>query len=261
MRCLVANIGRAWKRFFLITDSHGNLVDRDREDEAWAFQQDFKPDLTAHAGDWVELTALRSKASEDEKCVSIRDDFEDGIRLIRRFGVNLWLSGNHCERLFKLQQHRLAAFRDLGHVLSQQVLDIAKEIGATYVPYDSTQDHPRVGAHLILHGYGSGVNTLDAHRAAYQSPVIIGHVHSSMTLVPKAANQTPSYSVGALMDFRKVAYDKSTLGGLKRSHGFLFGEYADGVSHFWNVSSRPGEPMRPPSTIYRDAEQPTAYPG
>jgi hypothetical protein len=245
----------------LITDSHGNLVSRDREDEAWAFKQDFQPDLMAHGGDWLELTALRSKASEDEKCVSIRDDFDDGVRLIRRFSPQLWLSGNHCDRLFKLREHRIAAFRDLGHVLCQQVLDIAKEIGARYVPYASRQDHPRVGAHLVLHGYGSGIHTLEAHRATYESPVIIGHVHSSLTLVPRSSNQTPSYSVGALMDFNKVAYDKNTLGGLKRSHGFLFGEYAEGISHFWNVSSRPGEELRPPSTIYRNAEHQSTYPG
>ncbi len=231
-----------------ITDNHGNLAHPDRVDEAHAIQLDFQPHETIHLGDNWEFTALRRGASDSELNCDLQLDLKKGIEFLQRFKPSKVFEGNHCVRMQRLMKKPDGRLAMLASIVHAEMMEAIEEIGAEWIPFSSTTGQRKVGAHLCMHGYAYGVNAIERQRNHYHMPVIVGDGHKSQML-PGRYGHAPSYMVGALLDFEKVEYDKSTLAGTDRTHGLLLGEVCEDDSHLWQITARPGESLRAPFTF------------
>ena len=256
----MANINRTWRRVFFVADPHGNLQDPARVDEAWAIMHDFQPHRKVNLGDTWEFTALRRGASDSELNCDLQSDLEAGIDFLHRFEFDDVFEGNHCKRIRYLMRKPDGRLALLASIVYERMMQAVRDIGAEWIPFNSKTGQRKIGAHLCMHGYAHGINAIDRQRNAYRMPVIVGDGHKSQML-PGKYGSSPSYMVGALLDFSKVEYDENTLAGVDRSHGILLGEYCEDDSRLTLIESRPGEPLTLPSFSNRNAEPPTPYPG
>ena len=68
---------RKWKRFFAVGCSHGHLADPHALETVLAFKKRWKPDLTIHLGDFLDLSPMMMNGKKAET---------DGSRLADDFG-------------------------------------------------------------------------------------------------------------------------------------------------------------------------------
>jgi predicted phosphodiesterase len=62
------------KRFVVVADSHGDMLDPEVAKALFAFLEDWKPEIRVHAGDAWDFRNLRRGAHDDEKAASLVDD-------------------------------------------------------------------------------------------------------------------------------------------------------------------------------------------
>ena len=65
-----------WKKFVFCSDVHGSEQDVKANKALFTFLGDYRPDIRVMGGDLFDFAALRKKASEEERRISIKEDFE-----------------------------------------------------------------------------------------------------------------------------------------------------------------------------------------
>jgi Icc-related predicted phosphoesterase len=73
------------KKFVIVADIHGNHADPQACAAALAFTKDFNPEIRIIAGDLWDFGAIRKGASEEDRAVSMRDDFDVGAKFADSF--------------------------------------------------------------------------------------------------------------------------------------------------------------------------------
>ena len=97
-----AAIVRPWKKFFGVSCTHAEHINKRSFDKALEFKKDFKPDYTFHLGDFLDTTAFRSGAlGTSDGMASPELDLECGMFHITQLEPNLILCGNHEQRLWR----------------------------------------------------------------------------------------------------------------------------------------------------------------
>ena len=73
------------RRFVVVSDNHGDMVDGTAKAALQAFLIDFKPEVRVHAGDNWDFRNLRRGATDDERADSLVDDWEAGTEFLTSF--------------------------------------------------------------------------------------------------------------------------------------------------------------------------------
>ena len=212
-------------RFQIVSDIHGILKDQRACDAALAFRRDFKPDIRIIAGDIWDFGAIRKGASDEERSVSMRDDFDSGREFADEFfvggGVKHMMLGNHDLRPFILAQSPDAVRRDLGEKMVHDIKEVARRASAKLWPYDARTGVLELGHLRVLHGYHTGMNACAAHARIYGN-CVFGHIHSIESFQTPGLQQKEARSIGCLCDLNPD-YANTKTGKLKWGHGFAFG--------------------------------------
>ena len=75
----------SWQRFQIGFDVHGSEADPEANRVFFDFAKIWKPQIRIMGGDLMDLTALRKGASEEERRVSLGEDFRAGTAWMKRF--------------------------------------------------------------------------------------------------------------------------------------------------------------------------------
>ena len=96
------------EKFVIVSDIHGIHKDDRACDAAIAFTKDFNPSIRIIAGDLWDFSAIRKGATEDDRAVSMRDDFDAGSQFADSFfkggTKNTLMLGNHDVRVYDLAE-------------------------------------------------------------------------------------------------------------------------------------------------------------
>ena len=96
-----------WKKFLAVSCSHGHLADAKATKATLEFRKRWKPDITLHLGDALDLAALRAGAMRNpdsaDRATSISEDFRAGLNFLRLLEPNMFFVGNHEHRLYEMQ--------------------------------------------------------------------------------------------------------------------------------------------------------------
>lgn len=217
----------AIKRFIAVADSHGTEIDTRTEDAVISFLKDFKPSVRIHLGDGWNLEALRNGASASEREQSIKDDFKEAERFLKRFFIggqeNYYLEGNHDRvRIETFAKSRDAIVREAAEAAMNEMTRIQKQCRCTVLPYDSRLGVLRLGHLKAVHGYAAGLSATQKHARVYGN-VIHGHTHA-IECVPVENDEGPSEAraIGALCKIDQP-YNARQLNKLRHANGFAYG--------------------------------------
>lgn len=160
---------------------------------------DWKPEIRVHGGDNWDFRNLRKGASDDEKAQSLAADWEAGSDFMRRYfdggRENIFLRGNHDERLYDFTRNATGIIRDFANDGVKRLEGIVRQSHARMLPYDSALGVYELGKLTVIHGYFHGVNACRQHANTYRN-CVFGHVHTFESapvpsLKPASADSVP----------------------------------------------------------------------
>jgi predicted phosphodiesterase len=216
------------KRFVVVADSHGDMLDPEVAKALFAFLEDWKPEIRVHAGDAWDFRNLRRGAHDDEKAASLVDDWEAGTDFLTRFFAggteNHFLRGNHDERLWMFARSATGLLRDYAHDGIKRVEALMRKCKARMLPYDAAAGVLRLGELRVVHGYHAGIGAARAHASVYRN-VIFGHTHTIETSAIASLEPCEARSIGCLC-MRDMDYINAKTGKLRWGQG-----WASGILH------------------------------
>lgn len=208
-----------YKKFIFASDNHGNLAEPSALSAVLQFKKHFKPDVTIHGGDLFDFTCLRKGASKDEEFEDLAPDIEAGMDFLRKLKPDIYLRGNHCERLW---DGAVGLNPVLSRFCSNQITEIMEVLGgAEMFPYDKRAGVFKLGRLHFLHGYQTGIHVARALALVYQNAVC-GHVHSiDQASIPGLETRT-GFTAGCLCRLSHP-YNRTHVATLRQAHGFVYG--------------------------------------
>jgi hypothetical protein len=213
------------RKFVVAPDIHGAEMDSDACQSLLEFVRDFKPEVRVISGDLWDFGAIRKGASDDERSVSMRDDFEAGKSFSEAFfkggSENHLMLGNHDVRAWDLAESVDAVRADLGHQMVNDITSMAKRQRAKLWPYDSRYGVLELGNLRVVHGYHTGMSACAAHSRIYGN-VIFGHIHSIESFQTPGLKSQEARSIGCLCKLDQGYADRKTA-KLRWAHGFAYG--------------------------------------
>ena len=220
------------KKFQIVSDIHGSLMDERACSAAIDFSNDFKPDIKVVAGDLWDFAAIRKGASEDERQLSMRDDYDAGATFANAFfkggGEKHLMLGNHDVRAHDLRHSPDAVRRDLGHVMVRDIAKVAYSNKAKLWDYDARDGVLDLGHLRIVHGYHTGMSACAQHARIYGN-VVFGHIHSIESFQTPGLEQREARSIGCLCNLNPDYANRKT-GKLRWAHGWGYGWlFSDGT--------------------------------
>jgi hypothetical protein len=208
------------KRWLAVFDNHGDMADASSCAALWEFIKIYKPEIRIHGGDAFDLRCLRKKADEKERNESMQADVEAGIDFIRRLKPNVWLRGNHDERLWDLATNGNGNMRQFAGLLIDSVMDQIGD-GVEVKPYNKREGVHKLGHLKIIHGYHCGI-TSARQAGLIWGNVAMGHVHRFSTAPIPGLERRNGRTVGCLCK-TDMDYNRASANTLDHENGWLYG--------------------------------------
>lgn len=210
------------ERFVAAADNHGDHICRKTENEFFDFIDAWKPKHRLHLGDLFDFRALRRKANENEKRESILEDVSIGKEFLQEYRPNVWVMGNHDDRLFEIARWGSGAVRDLAEVGCQDIISLTKKVKCNVVPFGKRAGVYPFGDMKLLHGYFAG-STAAARHAAIYGKCMFGHVHAyDVASIARWEGPVIATGIPALCILDQE-YNQQTPGSLRHSNGWAYG--------------------------------------
>ena len=226
------NIGRKWRKFLAVGCSHGFMADPTALSAVLRFKEVFKPHFTAHLGDAFDTTAFRSgaKGTKDE-AEPIDPDVASGLDFLEKLRPNLFLFGNHEDRLTSLSSHPNAIVACCASKIVHEIKQSCAKMKCAVLDYNYRQSYT-LGNYKLMHGTIYTENAARDH-AELHGNVIHAHSHRAQMATGRRSDAPTGIAVGCLMDPAKAKYAKSRKSTYAWSNGFVFGFYTDTLLQPW----------------------------
>jgi hypothetical protein len=241
-----------WKRWIAAFDVHGDMQDRDAVRVFFKFLQDhWKPHIRIMGGDLWDFRCIRNGASPEERADSVTADYQAGLEFLTRFKPNVFLRGNHDERLWEMSRRTTGDAMVTDYCLSGtlEVERAVRKMRCEMLPY-----HKRLGVyhlgHLhVVHGMRSGMYAAKHTCMDYGAPTLMGHIHSVDMWSAPGLQRRVGWSSGALCQL-DMPYNERHVNTLRQNNGFAYGEVSEKTGEFsvnlaeringeWSLNEKP----------------------
>lgn len=185
-------------------------------------------------GDFLDFYSVSAHDKDPNRSRDLDWEINQGRSALKQIdqvitGRKIYIAGNHEDRLTRYLMTRAPELFN-----SVKIPDLLKlnDTGWNYVPYKA---HTRIGKLYVTHDAGrAGKYAHYDALAAFQSNIVIGHVHRLGWIVEGTAKGKPhvAASLGWLGDFDKVDYMHKIRAMRDWAHGFGIAYIeADGTAH------------------------------
>jgi len=209
--------------------SHGDQVDPEARRSVLTFRDRWKPSVTFHLGDFLDLAAFRTGAVNDpnaaDRAASVSDDLSAGIDFLHELRPQHILFGNHEARLYKLAASPNALAAHAATLTIQAIEDAAKKLKARLYPYN-IRSYAELGGAKFLHGSMYNVQAIRDHCESFGSDIVMAHLHRVGSERARTIKGSTGYCVGMLARF-DMEYASTRRATLAWSQGFAYGHYCD----------------------------------
>lgn len=210
-----------WERFIVASDVHGDKQDPAACAVFFDFLKTWRPQIRVFAGDLWDFRPLRKKASAEEQRESMAADYEKGLDFLKGFQPNVFLRGNHDERLWELAESNNGILSDFASEKVLKIKQVCERMGCQILPYNKREGVVRIGHLKILHGFASGVYASRQHALVYGS-CLFGHTHAVDEHAIPGLERRVARNIGCLCQL-DMDYNARHMGTLKQAHGFAYG--------------------------------------
>lgn len=222
---------RGWKKFLAVSCSHGHLADAKATKAALEFKRRWKPDLTLHLGDAIDLAAFRAGAMRNpdagDRAASIAEDFRAGLNFLRILEPQVFAVGNHE---FRCYEHQHSPNAIVSHCATSALAELhqhLKDLRCQRIDYDIERGWKDVGGTLFGHGFMFSSQAVRDHVEALRKPIVIGHLHRVDRQSGRSIGAPVGWTIGCLANIGAMGYARRNRSTLAWQHGIAWGEYND----------------------------------
>lgn len=207
------------QRWVAVFDTHGDEIDESAARSFKSFVGWWKPHFRIHGGDCFDFRWLRRSCSTEEEAQDVRPDFDAGLDFLKWYQPDVFLWGNHDDRLARMAEANRGADRNLA---ADWIRTITKTLsGARQLPYCKRRGVFQYGDHSFVHGYNHGEGAAKKAAQAYGN-VIMGHTHTIDSVTLPHWRGAKGYTAGCLCNL-DMDYTRPNVGTLKQKHGWVYG--------------------------------------
>lgn len=236
-------------RWVFTPDSHGHYIDWDAAEAVMEAIRLYKPHHIIHGGDWLDLGALREKATPAERGESIIEDIEDGKKWINMLKPTVITLGNHDDRIYQyLGKMANQAEENNEKGRTRRSSSSLEEIGARHVvdsinamfrkhktrviPFGKgkgfnlggvTQGGKTIGGMNFTHGTAHGDGACKTMCHLFLGSVMFGDVHTDDSYRAPNILGSISQSVGSLCRDEDMDYQRRNNRYIKHTRNFAIG--------------------------------------
>lgn len=219
-------------KFVAVGDNHGDYIDKEVAKEFFKFLAKFRKGNTdvqvVHLGDNFDFRSIRRGAGAREENESLVADVKAGKDFITRVEPNIFMNGNHDDRLDQIIELSPDAMKvDYCIHLKQDIRNHLKSKGCEKIyDYHGEKGVHRLGKVAFVHGYTCGVRAVEEHAIHYAEPkgaVIMGHLHSIQQINARRHLGAVGFSGGCLCEKGLLTYAKNRLATSKWGSGWTYG--------------------------------------
>lgn len=207
------------QRWVAVFDTHGDEIDHKAESAFFEFVDYWKPHHRIHGGDCFDFRWLRRSCSTEETSQDVAPDLEAGIGFLARFKPNVFLWGNHDDRLSRMQDAVRGDSRHIAHEWTRRINKVLG--GARQFPYCRRRGVYKYGDTSFIHGYSHGVDAARIAARAYGS-VVMGHTHAIDSVRLPCHDDVYGVTAGCLCNL-DMDYSRPNIGTLRQAHGWAYG--------------------------------------
>jgi len=214
------------KKWIYASDLHGDMQRTDVVEELLKFCDLFKPDIKIFGGDLFDFRAIRRGASATERADSMALDVELGLQFLKDFKPQVFLRGNHDERLWDTAKYAGDGLvRDHAQEGVRMIENKCKIQKIKLLPYSVEKGVYKLGKLCFIHGFHAGVFATKRHAEVFADQggaVIHGHTHSIQQQSIARLGGAGGYGVGCLCRL-DMEYNRHFTGRLMHEHGWAYG--------------------------------------
>lgn len=224
-----------FRRFIFATDLHGDMQDESAVAALLDFTSRWKPHEKIFGGDLFDFRALRKSASAEERSESMRFDVAAGLRFLADFRPQIYLRGNHCERLWQLAEFGSGVEADYAQQGAREVEVRCSKLRCKILPYHKRDGIYSLGKLKLLHGFFAGVTATRQHALTY-GECLHGHTHAIDQASVAGLDRRIARGVGALCKL-DMPYNSRMPSTLRHAHGWAYGvtNPKTGACHVWQA--------------------------
>lgn len=165
--------------WFFATDFHGNLHEPEVVRACLAHRWSREWDVVIMGGDLYDFKALREGAGHHEKSDGFIDDVTDGRWFMRQLRPDIWLEGNHDDRIrVEAEKNAKGLIKEYCQEAIKWIEQDCRELGIRNIPYRALNGAYWVESTAFVHGYGCSLAALKKEVAYWGARMLVmGHVH------------------------------------------------------------------------------------
>lgn len=214
-------------KFVAYGDSHGEIICNETADAFCDFLKAYKPDERIFLGDGIDARPWRKGADASERQQGMEKDIARCVEFMKRTRPTAYLSGNHCDRVFKVAESGHGTDSDLALRFVNDLKGVLRKVGCGLLqPYDRRVEAHRIGPVCFIHGFRSGKLAVKEEARTYCAPrgaLIMGHLHRMETVNIEIEGGGVGISAGCIGDINKMDYAKTHASVLTWANGWVYG--------------------------------------
>ena len=218
------------KRILVVSCSHGAHIDTESAETVIGFKRRYKPHMTIHLGDFIDLSAFMGSHLDKGHGDPIEPDLNQGLDFMRALEPNIVFLGNHEDRLYSLKQRGSELVRYAAAEVIKNIKVMVKDLKAELVPYSGTFDPKSwrlVGGTAFGHGFLFNEQAPRDHAEMLGRPIVMGHIQRLVSQPGRCLGAPEGISVGCLASIPAMHYAKNRRATVAWDNGFGYGEYTD----------------------------------
>ena len=221
-------VNRGWKRLFAVGCSHGHLADKEALETVLGFKERWKPELTIHLGDFMDLGALMGMGrAADEVADDLAYDYTKGMEFLNALEPQTVFLGNHEDRVWKLLNHRNELISWCASKIKSDLEKGVRKLKSELIEYDLESGWRKFGDCSFGHGYMFNESAIRDH-AEFVGKCCIAHLHRPGIARARRHGGATGICVGTLANIPMMKYAKLNKARAMWNHGFVYGEYCEG---------------------------------
>ena len=213
-------------KWIYASDLHGDMQQGNVANELYEFTEKFKPDIKIFGGDLFDFRAIRRGATATERADSMALDVELGLEFLSKWRPNVFLRGNHDERLWDTAKYADDGLvRDHAQDGVRSITTKCKFIKCKMLPYNVNEGIYKLGKLTFIHGFHAGITATKRHAEIYScegGATIHGHTHSIQQASIARLGGAVGFGVGCLCQLN-MEYNRHFTSRLMHAHGWAYG--------------------------------------
>lgn len=221
------SVTRRWKRALICGCSHGDMIDPEAESAVLSLRDRWKPDFVCHLGDAYDTAAFRSgaKGGTDDG-TPIGPDMDAGTKFLRALRPNVFLLGNHEDRLWRMRTHPSAIVAECASLMVRHIEKECRRLKCQMIEYGGWFNRYRLANYELMHG--AVFNEMAARdHAESVGNVIFAHTHRAAMAKGRRIDEPTGICVGTLTKKENMDYAKTRRATLGWSQGVVIAEFTE----------------------------------